>query len=440
MKEGNELKCIINFMLPLLVGNIFQQLYTFVDSMVVGRFVGATALGSVGAVASIVNLFFALCVGLSGGVNVMVAQYFGAEKFSKVKQSIGNSIYAALISGIAMGVIGLGFSGIILESMKIPAENMADALMYMRIVCGAMVVTSAYNMISQVMRALGDAKTPLYYMMLSSVLNVVLDLVFVQCFHWGVAGVAWATVIAQLVVTVGAVWSAVTKNAFFKLNREDLRPRKSMFQKILWMGIPLAAQNAMGSISGVVSQRVVNSFGSGVMAAFTASCRVQELFLMPYGTLGVAVSTFAAQNLGANQYDRIKKGCKKTVLVVAGYSVIVLLLSLLCGRQIVGMFIEQADLITLANRGLIIFTSAFFVKGTIYIFKAMLNGVGDVSFAMWNGVIEVAAQIIFINLLTQPFAFGKWGIWYANWITSLVASLICILRYRSGKWKMKGVA
>lgn len=269
MTEGNEVTQILRFMLPMLVGAAFQQLYTFVDSIVVGRYVGPVALGSVGAAAGIVNLFMALCVGLSGGVNICAAQSFGAGDEKKLKQVVANSVYVTLASGLVMGLIGLILARPILLLMGTPAENLTYALVYMRLVCGAMVITAAYNTISQILRALGDSVTPLIYIVISSLINVGMDIVLVLYFSMGVAGVAIATVVAQGVSVIG-LWLHGKKHlACMQLQGQDMQPDWHLIQKICELGIPLALQNAMASISGVVCQGIVNSFGSQVMSAYT---------------------------------------------------------------------------------------------------------------------------------------------------------------------------
>jgi len=320
MTEGSELRSILIFMLPLLAGNIFQQFYNFVDSVVVGRFVGAQALGSVGAVGSVSSLFLALCIGLAGGVNVLTAQYFGSGNMENVKYAIANSIYVTAGAGILMSVISVCFAPLILSWMQVPEQNFSDALTYMRIVCGAMLITAFYNTISQILRGLGDAATPLYYVIGASVINVVLDLVFVAVFHWGVAGAAWATVIAQFFATAGSAVTAWRKIPLFRLKGKHLRIQGRIIKYICRMGIPLAVQNAMNSFAGVIMQGVVNSFGSVVMTAYTASGRVEQLVTQPYGSLGGSVEIFSGQNVGAGKFDRIRRGCWKCVWLAAGFS------------------------------------------------------------------------------------------------------------------------
>lgn len=439
MTDGSEIRLILGFMSSLLIGNIFQQLYTMVDTMVVGRFLGAEALGSVGSVGSIHFLFLALCIGLSGGSNVLTAQYFGAEDEQGVRNAIGNSLYVALFSGIVMSLLSVLFAPLILQAMRIPAENYPDALVYMRIVCGGMVITSAYNMVAQILRALGDAKTPLYYAVAASVINVILDLAFTLFFSWGVAGVAWATVIAQLFATVGLWVSARKRNRFFCLQREHWILRMKMVRKICWMGIPLAAQNALGSFSGVIVQSVVNSFGSTVMASFAAAGRVEQLMAAPYGSLGTAVANFTGQNVGAGKFDRVRNGCRHCVFLVLGFSAVMFGVMMLFGRGIVGLFVSDMAVIEMGTVAVRITAAAYFFSGLVYIYKAMLNGAGDTAFSLGNGLIEITARVVFLFLLTGIPALGYWGIWCTAIPSSMLAAFLCIRRYRQGKWKKRRI-
>ena len=439
MTKGSELKHILKFMLPRLLGNLFQQLYTLVDSMMVGRFVSANALASVGAVGSISHLFMALCAGLAGGVNILTAQSYGSGNESRVKSVIGNGICVNAVAGGIMSLVSVCLAPMILHGMQVPQKNYGDALLYMRIVCGTMIITAVYNVISQVLCALGDAKTPLYFVIVSSVLNVILDLVFVAVFHWNVAGVAWATVIAQLVSAVGAALYAVKKNPYFKLEKEHFVFQKKVVVKMCSMGVPLAMQNAMGSLAGVVSQSVINGFGSTVMAAHAACSRVEQLMCQPYGTLGVAVANFSGQNMGAGKYDRIKNGCRKCVGLTLCYSTFVCVLFLFGGRQVIGTFVTDEEVIAVGAVGLTIVAVSHFFHGLVYIYKAMLNGAGDAVFTLTNSIIEVAARVVLIVALTSVPLLGYWGIWLTGVLVSVLSAGLCIRRYRSGKWMIKGL-
>lgn len=439
MTEGNEITQILRFMLPMLVGALFQQLYMFVDSIVVGRYVGSVALGSVGAAAGIVNLFMALCVGLSGGVNICAAQAFGGGDEQRLKQVVANSVYVTLASGIAMGLIGLLFARPILLLMGTPTENLTYALTYMRLVCGAMVVTAAYNTISQILRALGDSVTPLIYIVISSLINVGLDIVLVLYFSMGVAGVALATVVSQAVSVLG-LWLHGRKHlACMQLHREDLKPDRRLITKICELGIPLALQNAMASLSGVVCQGIVNSFGSQVMSAYTIVCRLNEFFMLPFGYYGMAMANFAGQNTGAGKYDRIYRGCRRSLYITSAYSVLCIGIILVSKRFLVGMFVDDEIIAELAIPGLLINGICMLIRQTIYIFKATLNGAGDAFFTLWNGVVEVAANILFMIVCTQWLPWGHMGIWYSMIPASILSALLSTLRFYSGKWQQKKV-
>ncbi len=435
MTEGNEVKQILLFMLPLLLSNIFQQVYTMVDSMVVGRFVSSVALGSVGTVGNINFMFLSLCIGLSGGVNVLIAHFYGAEDIRGVKRIIGNSVYVTLISGLLMSLISIVLARPILTLMRVPEANFADALSYMRIVCGATVIVAIYNTSSQILRALGDSKTPLYCVILSSIMNVILDVVFTLGMGWGVVGVAWATVLAQAAAAAGSLLIPLRKNEMFQLCREDFRYSPDLARKICSMGIPLAMQNAMGAINGMITQSIVNSFGSVIMSAYTACGRVEQILAQPYGTLGVAIANFTGQNVGAGKYNRVQSACRKSVIMVEGYAVMILGLSLVCSRQMIGIFMTDPEMIRIGSGGLKIIAVSYFFTGLIYIYKAMLNGAGDTAFAMGNGIIEIIARLLFLFVLVSIPMLGYWGIWLTSIPSAIVAVGLCLARYRAGHWK-----
>lgn len=435
MTKGSEIKVLFRFMIPMLIGNLFQQVYNMVDSVIVGKYIGANALGAVGSVGSVQFFFFSLCVGLGSGISVLAAQYFGAGRTEEVKKIIGNAVYITGASGIVMGGCGLILAEPLLGFMNTPAANLQDALTYMKIVCGTTVIVAGYNTVSGILRALGDARTPLYFLIISSVINVILDLLFVITFGWGVAGAAWATVTAQFFALCGTVIVSVVKNPYFHLQRKHIEVDWRIIQKTTRMGIPLAAQNAMLSVSGIALQSVVNSFGTVVMAAYTAYGRVEQLVTQPYGSLGVAVSTFAGQNVGAGNYERVKKGCRRSVYLVLGFSAVLFLVMLLFGENIAAIFVNDPEVIQIGARGLRITSLVYAVLGMIYIFRAVLNGAGDVIFSMFNGIIEVVSRIAFAYILTAIPAVGVWGIWYTNACTWILAAGVCVIRYCGNKWK-----
>ncbi|NLK78677.1 MAG: MATE family efflux transporter [Clostridiales bacterium] len=439
MTKGNEVGLLLRFALPMLVGNIFQQLYNMVDSIIVGKFVGSNALGAVGAVGNLNFLFFSLCLGLASGIGILISQFFGAGKDDYVKKIIANSVYIITISGAVMSIISFVFARPILHLMNTPAENMEDAVIYMQIVCGATVIVAIYNGISSILRALGDSKTPLIFLIVSSFINVGLDLLFVLVFHWGVAGAAWATVIAQLISAIGSILFALSRNPYLRLEKRHFTVDNDIIKKSFQIGLPVAGQNAMIAFSCVALQSVVNNYGATVMAAYTATSRVEQLVQQPFGSLGTAVSTFAGQNVGAGKYDRVSTSCKKSTLVVLVFSLMMIAVMFLFGDPIVRLFVNEPDVIEIGARGLRITSFMYFALGMIYITRGMLNGVGDAAYAMINGLTEVVGRIGFAYLLMAIPAVGMWGVWYTNGLTWILAGAAGIIRFFQGKWKTKSV-
>ena len=439
MTKGNETSLLLRFTLPMLVGNIFQQFYNMVDSIIVGRFVGTNALGAVGSVGCITFMFFSLCLGLGSGIGILISQYFGAGQDDYVKKIIANAIYITLGTGVLMSLCGVFFAEPILHFMNTPAENFADALIYMRIVCGFTIVVAGYNTISAILRALGDAKTPLIFLGVASVLNIALDLVFVVPLQMGVAGAAWATVIAQFFAMLGSIGYGYLKNDYLRLKKRHMAYSGEIVKKSFHIGIPVAAQNALIAFSCVALQSVVNRYGTTVMAAYTATGRVESLVQQPFNSLALAVSTFAGQNAGAGRFDRVRTGVKKSVWMVLIFSLLMILVMWLFGEPIVRIFIDEPEVVRIGAKGLRITSLMYFGLGLIYVMRGMLNGVGDAFFAMINGVTEVIGRIGFAFLFMTIPAVGMWGVWYTNGLTWTLTGLVNVIRLLQGKWVTKAV-
>lgn len=439
MTKGNVTSLLLRFTLPMLVGNIFQQFYNMVDSVIVGRFVGTNALGAVGSVGSITFMFFSLCLGLGSGIGILISQYFGAGEDDYVKKIIANAIYITFGTGAVMSLFGVLFAEPILHLMNTPPENFADALTYMRIVCGFTIVVAGYNTISAILRALGDAKTPLIFLGVASVLNIVLDLLFVVPMQMGVAGAAWATVIAQFFAMLGSIGFGYKKNEYLRLEKRHMPYNKEIVKSSFQIGIPVAAQNALIALSCVALQSVVNRYGTTVMAAYTATGRVEGLVQQPFNSLGLAVSTFAGQNAGAGQYDRVRTGIRKSVWLVAIFSVLMILVMWLFGEPIVRIFIDEPEVVRIGAKGLRITSMMYFGLGLIYVMRGMLNGVGDALFAMMNGVTEVIGRIGFAFMFMMIPSVGMWGVWYTNGLTWALTGLVNVFRVLQGKWETKAV-
>lgn len=440
MTKGNVAGHLLRFAWPMLVGNIFQQFYNMADSVIVGKFVGPNALGAVGSVGSLNFLFFSLCMGLGAGLGVLISQYFGAGQDDYVKKIIANAAYITAVAGILMSLCGTLFAEHILRIMHTPQENFADALIYMRIVCGATVVVAGYNMISSILRALGDSKTPLIFLAAASGINIILDLIFVFVLQMGTAGAAFATVIAQLAALIGSVWYGVKRNPYLKLERQHLQFDRDILKNSLRLGLPIAAQNAFIAFSCVALQSVVNRYGAVVMAAYTATSRVEQLVQQPFGSLGTAVATFSGQNAGARRYDRVSAGCKMSVCIVVIFSLLMIAVMFLFGDGIVRLFVDESKVIEIGAKGLQITSLMYIGLGFIYVMRGMLNGVGDASFAMINGITEVIGRVGFAWVLMMFPAVGIWGVWYTNGLTWALTGAANVVRVLQGKWKTKSIA
>lgn len=439
MTEGNEVSLIVKFTLPMLIGNIFQQFYNLIDSIVVGKYVGAKALAAVGACGSLNFLFFSICMGLSIGVGIIISQYFGARREGQVKRAIANAIYVIGAAGIIMSILAFSFARPALILMHTPPQILDDSVRFFRIVSGGMVAVAAYNAIASILRALGDSKTPLIFLVVSCVINVVLDLIFVLKFGLGVAGTASATVISQGFAAVGCAVFSWLKNPYFKLKKEHWKIDKPIIAKCVKVGVPVAAQNTMIAVSLVALQSVINSFGETAVAAYTATSRVEQLIHQPFSSLGAAMSTFAGQNMGANKLDRVKSGYHKSILMVAGFSVFALVVAQFAGRAIMEIFVKDEAVINLGATAIKITACAYFPLGMIYLTRGLLNGTGDAFYSMINGIIEVVGRIGFSTSLAMLPFLGVWSVWVTSGLTWTITAIASIIRYRQGKWKTKSL-
>ncbi len=441
MTVGNPTRHILRFTIPLLIGNLFQQLYNMVDSIVVGRYVSAHALAAVGACGSLNFLFFSLSSGLAVGIGVIASQYFGAGDEKQLKKTIANSIYVLTSSAILVTLIGIIFAGPILRLLNTPDVYIADSINYFRVTCAGIIGVAFYNGVAALLRSVGDSKTPLYFLILSSIINVVLDLVFVLAFDMGVVGVGLATIIAQAVSAVVSIFYAYHKVSYFRLGRKDLIPDLPMIRDSFRLGAPVAIQNSMIAVSCIALQAVVNGFGPDVASAYTITGRIEQLVQQPYGSLGMALTSYSGQNIGAKKQERVIEGFRKATLIVLCFSLIMLPLYFFFGRYICGIFVkdEAEAVISLGARALKITSPFYFALGMIYVPRAVLNGCGDTGFAMINGLTEVVCRILFSNILTRIPALDFWGIWVTTGLTWAFTAIVCVMRYKGGKWKYKAL-
>ncbi len=439
MTNGSPMRHILKFAWPLIIGNLFQQFYNMVDSIVVGKFVGANELAAVGTCGSMNFLFFSLSSGLAVGIGVIVSQYFGARDEENVRVTIANAIYVLISAALLVSLIGILFSPWILRLLSTPEGIIGNSIIYARTTSAGIIAIALYNGVASILRALGDSKTPLYFLILSSIVNVVLDLTFVLVMGWGVFGVAFATIISQAVSAVSCIIYAYKKIPYFHFNKEQLRPQKSIIVRSFKLGIPIALQNSMIAISCMALQGVVNTFEETVMAAYTITGRIEQIVQQPYSSLGMALTTYSGQNMGAGKTERVKKGFYQATLIVLIFSLLMLPIAYLFGKPIVGLFVNEQPVIDIGVKALRITSLCYFALGMIYVPRAVLNGCGDTGFAMINGFTEVACRIVFSQILTRIAFLGFWGIWITTGLTWATTATVCVIRYFRGKWITKAI-
>lgn len=431
MTVGSPVKHILLFALPALVGNIFQQIYNIADSIIVGRFVGPDALAAVGASASITFLFFALCNGIGGGGGIVASQYYGAGDDKMVKNCIVNTGAIMLAVPVFFGTVGYIISPALLRLLSTPADILPDAIMYIRYMCIGLLFVSLYNYLSSMLRALGDSRSPLYFLILSTILNVILDIVFVYNFKMGIKGAAIATIIAQFTATLTCGIYAYKINPYFRLTKDDFVLSAQTSYKVIRLGVPMSLQFALISISSMAVQRVVNAYGTVVIAAFTATNRIEQLIHQPYTTLGTSLATYSGQNYGAKNYDRVYTGYKKGLLIMAVITGIMMLVMQFFGGAITSLFVTDERVVALGAMGLRITSLFYLALGLIYVVRGVLTGVGDAFFALFNGIVEVIGRFTLPILMTKYMGMGETGIWVSAGVVWIVSGVTAWYRYRT---------
>ncbi len=430
MTTGSPVKLILTFSIPLLIGNIFQQFYNLADSIIVGKFINADALAAIGATSSITFLFFALCNGFASGGGIIVSQSFGKGDKKLVKNCIANTGYIMILLPFIVGITAFFLSKPILLLLKTPDKIFHDALIYIRLMCAGLLFTSVYNYISSMMRALGDSKTPLYFLIFSCILNALLDLLFVCVFKLGVMGAGIATLISQLISNILCIFYAFKFNQYFKFTKNDLQINRTILARTIKLGFPLSLQFSMIAISCMALQRVVNNFGEVTVAAFTATSRIEQIIHQPYQTLSAALSTFAGQNYGAQKNERVIKGYHRTLWMMTIFTLIMVPVLQIFGKQITSIFVDEIEVITMGAKAMQI-TSLFYIfLGLIYVVRGILNGLGDAFFALLNGIVEVIGRFTVPFIFTAIPAIGLWGIWWSVGVVWFLSGFTAWLRYK----------
>ena len=432
LTEGRPAKLIIQFALPIFIGNLFQQLYTLVDRVIVGQFVGADAFSAVGATNALSMMFMSMCMGTAIGAGVVVSQFFGAKDEESTAKAIMNGAYVNVIVAVIMTVIALLTIRPILRLLNTPLSLMGDAVSYMMVFMGGLLAVTAYYTPFSILRALGDSKTPLIFLVFCSVLNIVLDLIFVVPLGMGVIGAAVATVMAQAIAAVLCISYALKKVPQFRLALKYIKPDGKFIRQTLKIGIPTGFQYSLMYISTITLQRVVNGFGESVIGAFTATSQMELLVQQIYAALGTSMVTYTGQNMGAGKTQRVKLGMRAAMGISGAASILMIAVFWIGGNLIMRIFVSDAEIISLSAIGIRITSMFFMALGVVQVLRYLLNGAGDSMYALLNGIVEILSRIGFAVWLTSISVIGMWGIWLTTGLTWMVTAVFAFWRYKSG--------
>lgn len=430
MTTGNPVKLILFFSIPLLIGNVFQQFYSMVDTIIVGRYVGVQALAAVGVTGSLSFLILGFTFGLTGGFSVIIAQRFGANDEDGLRKSVATSTILSIISTIIITLASMLSAKPVLSLMNTPDDIINDATIYIIIIYAGTCATVFYNMIAGILRSLGDSKTPLYFLILSSILNIILDLFFILNFNMGVRGAAYATVIAQGISGILCLIYALKKYPILRLKKEDWIWDKNFALKHLNVGIPMALQFSITATGVMVLQTALNAFGSTVIAAYTAASKVEQIVTQPGISFGTTMATYCGQNLGAGKYDRIKEGVKKGSIITIMVSIIAAVVLFVFGKSLSTLFISSDQIEALNYSKQYLNTVAAFlpILGMLFIYRNSLQGIGDAFIPMMAGVAELVAMVIVA--FTFPAFIGYIGICLASPFAWIGATIPMAIKYR----------
>jgi len=435
---GKEGKLIFNFTMPMLLGNLFQQLYNIVDSVIVGNFIGKEALAAVGASFPIIFTLISLIIGVASGAMIVISQYFGAKDIEKVRRTIDTFYIFIFFASLLISATGIYFSDDIFRLINLPADILPQAKTYLNIYLLGMVAFFGFNGTSAVLRGLGDSKTPLYFLIISTLFNIGFDLLFVVVFKWGIAGVAYATILSQTGAFVSAIIYLNRTHEIVKLKISKLKFDKELFLKSLRIGLPSGLQQTFVALGAMAMMTIVNAFGTNVIAGYSIAIRLDALAVMPAMNFSAALSTFVGQNLGANKQERVKAGLLSTFAMSGVLALVVTLVLQVLGRPLVGIFTQDAEVIDVGYQYLSLVSLFYILFAVMFSLNGVLRGAGDTLIPMFITLLALwGARIPTAYFLSQKY--GVIGIWWSIPIGMIVGVTLSFLYYRTGRYKSKVV-
>jgi putative MATE family efflux protein len=446
MTEGVIWRKLVSFSVPLLIGNVVQQLYNTVDAIVVGRYVGDSALAAVGSSFSLMMLLLVLFMGISTGAGIMVSQYFGAKDRESLARTIGSSLTLTFLSSMLMTAIGVIAINPILKLLNTPDDVIVMCAEYMTIIFIGISGISFYNMISGILRGIGDAFMPLVFLVITCVINTVLDIWFVAGLGWGVAGAAWATVIAQWISSILCVIRLLNMKEACTLHLRHLKIDKNVCVKLASLGLPAAFTQMIFSLANVVVQSLTNSFGTTIIAASTAVMRVDGFAMMPNFTFGMAIATFVGQNVGAGRMDRVKASTKPALAMGVGVSATMVTGILIFGKQLAGVFTSTEAIVNQSYIMLCILAVGYIAIAVTQILSGSMRGAGDTVSPMWISLISTViirtplAYLLAYLTRSPEYPVGRPETLYVSLLTAWVLGAVTTaVLFKRGKWLNKAI-
>jgi putative MATE family efflux protein len=451
LTKGSVGKNILRFAMPMLVGHMFQQLYTFVDQIIVGRYLGKEALAAVGASFPVIFTLIALIIGIATGGTIVISQFFGAKDFNRVKRAIDTLFIVMGIFAVIMTIVGITFSEDIFRLIKLPEELMPMATRYLTIYVSGLVVFFGYNSVAAILRGLGDSTTPLYFLILATIINISLDLLFIVKLGWGIEGAAFATLIAQGTAFIVAVFYLNRNHELIKFNIREFSFDWVIFKQSLRIGLPTGLQQTFVALGMMALMGIVNGYGTNVVAGYTAAGRLDSMAVIPSMVFSFALSTFVGQNIGAGKVDRVKKGLTRTLLMSSASAISITIVIIIFKYPLMRLFTPDQSVIDIGGEYLTIVTSFYLLFTGMFVYGGVMRGAGDTLvpmfitlFSLW--VIRIPAALFLSKESVEIFGItlkgaglGQTGIWWSipsGWGFGLLLSFIY---YQTGRWKRKSV-
>lgn len=435
--HGSIAKSIFWFSVPLLVGNLFQQLYNTVDAYVVGNYVGKQALAAVGASSPILNMLIGFFMGLATGAGVIIAQYFGAGDHNRLKKAVHSSAALTIVMSVILTIVGMLGTKPMLRAIGIPADVFPESATYLLIYFGGITFALIYNMGSGILRAIGDSKRPLYFLIIACIINIILDFLFVKYLHMGVAGAGYATLLAQAISAMLVVVVLIRSDEAHRLILKQIGFDFPILKKIIMIGLPTGIQQSIVSLSNVIVQSYVNAFGSSVVAGYSASIRIDGFVNLPLQSFNMAVTTFVGQNIGAKQYDRVKKGSRIALYMTMAVIATMALTLFFFGESFIAIFNGEADVIKAGRTMQLAFVPFYITLPIVQIYNGVLRGAGKSSIPMYimvfNFVILRQVYLAIVTQMTSDVFFVFMG-WPVTWIT---CAIMFIIYYYKVDWLPK---